>query len=372
MGSIQKYIGKGKTSYNVRYDVYNDYGKRIQKRKSFDRFRDARDFLLKSEHNLREKSYIEPSKSSVSSYLNDWLESCKTLLAPNTYNGYKRNIFHICSIIGHMKLQNLSPLDIQTAYKELSAPAPKSNLSGTSLLYIHRTISRAFSQAEKMRIINKNPCYYVDAPKKNNYKASFFHPDEVKELIIKSKDSDIYIGIILAVTRGLRRGEILGLRWNNIDFKNRIIHIENNIYWENSKWRLTKTKSDKSNRSIPISPKLMDDLKKQKQLQNKYKEMFWDKYYKSEFVCTYKDGSLIHPGTFSNIFKRLLEKNSIRHIRFHDLRHTAASLMLKEGIPMKVVSDLLGHSSLSITADLYSHVFDDMKKEAAYVMDKFM
>jgi len=372
MGSITKIIGKKKTSYRVRYYITNTDGKRIQKGKYFDRYKDARDHLLNAEHSLRRSVFIKPSNVTIKEYLNEWIASCESSLAPNTIRGYKKNIQHICNHIGHISLQGLTPLNIQKAYKLLSSPSPYPHLSGTSLLYIHRTLSRAFSQAVKSQIINHNPFNYVDTPKKNNFKASFYDQNEVKELIQKCYESDIYIAIILAISRGLRRNEILALRWQDIDFKKKILNVENSIYWKSGKWTLSKTKSEKSKRLIPLSPKLLTELKIQKQKQLKYKELFWNEYYKSDFICTYKDGSLIQPGSFSNIFIRLLSEFNLRRIRFHDLRHTSASLMLLEGIEMKVVSDLLGHSSISITADLYSHVLDDLKKEAANKMDKFL
>lgn len=372
MGTINKIIGKKKTSYRARYYVTDQSGKRIQKGKYFNRFKDARDYLLNAEHSLRQSVYIEPSKTTVKEYLDEWISSCESSLAPNTVRGYKRNIYHACNHIGHICLQGLTPLNIQKTYKLLSSAVPYPHLSGTSLLYIHRTLSRAFSQAEKLQIINHNPFKHVDAPKKEYYKASYYDPNEVQKLVSKSYKSDIYIAIILAVSRGLRRNEILALRWQDVDFKNKRLNIDNSIYWEKGNWTLSKTKSVKSKRSLPLSPKLLLELKLQKQKQIKYKESFWNEYYKSDFICTYKDGSLIQPGSFSNIFIRLLSEYNLRHIRFHDLRHTAASLMLSEGIAMKVVSDLLGHSSISITADLYSHVLDDLKKEAASIMDKFI
>lgn len=372
MGSIQKIIRKTKTSYRARYFVSDENGKRIQKGKSFDRYKDARDFLYKTEHQLRESTYIEPSKTLIKNFLNDWLTLVSNDLAPNTVRGYKKNIEHASKCIGHIEVQSLTPAHIRKMYSYLGSNESKPTLSGTSLLYIHRTLHRAFSMAEENRIINQNPFRLVDAPKKSKYNYEFYDSEEVKKLIECIQDSKYYIPIILAVTRGMRRNEILGLRWQDVDFNKRKIYIRHSIYWENGKWSLGNTKSNDSSRTIPLSDKLIHDLKEQKRNQKKYMELFWSDYYKSDFICTHNDGTLIKPRGLSKAFADLLKKHNLKHIRFHDLRHTAASLMLQEGIAMKVISDILGHSSISITADLYSHVLDDMKKEAANIMDKFI
>lgn len=360
-------LEKNKKGYCVSYFYYDSSGKRRHKRESFAKYNQAIEFKRKIENEIANMEYIEDTKLTLGMYLNDWIESYKKNISPNTYRGYKKNIEHINLHLGNIQLQKVSAINIQKTYDNL-----QETLSGTTVLYIHRVLNIAFKQAVKFQVIKKNPCEFVDTPKKKKYKAAFYNNDEFTKLLELSVDEDIYIAILLGASRGMRRNEILGLEWSKIDFKNNVIHIDKSIRWERKEYYLETPKSETSIRDIPLSPKLVKALQDQKKKQLHYKQMFWQDYFKSDFVCTYKDGSLINPGTFSHIYADFLKKNNLRHIRFHDLRHTAASLMLKEKIDMKVVSEILGHSTITITADLYSHVLDELKQEAALKMDKLL
>lgn len=358
-------IEKRNNKYTVRYSVYDETGKRRQKRKTFNSSTAAKKFKIEIEKQLLDNTYIEETKDTLSQYLHDWLESRKNQIAPNTYRGYKKNIEHITKIIGNKNLQKLTPVHIRKAYEELLT-----ELSSTSVLYIHRTLNKALKDAVRDQLISRNPCEFVEAPKKDpTFEACFLHPDEIPELLNAFKNHDLYLAVALGVLRGLRRNEILALTWQDIDLRANIIHVRHNINWNGDSYSLDRPKSKKSIRTVPISNKLKELFKEQKRRQIEYKQKFWNKYYKSDFVITYKDGTLIKPATFSKTFARELKNNGLRHVRFHDLRHTAASLMLIEGVQLKVVSEILGHSTVSITADLYSHVIDELKREASLKLD---
>lgn len=357
------YIQKRNNSYRVRYNIFEN-GKLIKKSKTFSRQKDARDFLIKIENSLRENSYIEPSRITLREYTQKWLEGKKPSIALNTYIGYKKNITHINDNIGDVPLQKLNEMHIETMYVNLNR-----KFSGTSILYIHRVLSNALKQAVKMRLITVNPCNFVNPPKKEKFIAAFYEPDEVRALLEAFKSSYIYITVLLAVTRGLRRSEILGLTWDDIDFKKKQLSINHNLQWSKDSWSLEKLKTDSSKRIIPLSNFLIHELIEQKNRQKKYMEFLWNNYERTNLVATHDDGRPINPSYLSSLFGRTLEINNLRHVRFHDLRHTAASIMLKDGVELKVISSILGHASISITADLYSHVLTELKNEAVNKID---
>ncbi|NLU09404.1 MAG: site-specific integrase [Tepidanaerobacter acetatoxydans] len=359
MATIQKY----KTDKGFRWRVRWRTEEGKQKSKTFDRQRLAKDFLTKLEHEMREGSYVEPSSITLREFLESWIESYKINISPNTERGYRVNIKHICSILGDKPLQKIIPADIETAYAKLGQ-----TLSGTSILYIHRTLSRALKQAERQRLINRNSCDFVETPKKNkNFKAKFVHPDDIGKYLNAFKGHYLYIAVCLAMFCGLRRGEVLGLQWKDIDWKASIINIRHNMTDEG----LKAPKSGET-RTIPLTEAMKEILKEQKRKQQRFMEMLWDEYYRSDFVVTYDDGTLIKPRALSKNFAAVLRKANLELVRFHDLRHTAASLMIHEGVELKTVSEILGHSSISITADIYGHVIEEKKKQAAQKLDKYI
>ena len=356
MATILKY--KVADGYRWRVRWWDENEKQVSK--TFDRQTIARDFMVKLEHEMREGIYTEPTKIRVSDYLYKWIDSYQSNLAPNTARSYKVNIDHICKHIGNKQMQKLTAIDIESTYAKLSE-----SLSGTSLLYIHRTLSRAFNQAEKQRLIKRNVLDLVETPKKNKEKKSnFVHPDDIPRYLKAFENHYLYPAVCLAVFAGLRRGEVLGLKWS--DIKNGNLIIQHNMTYDG----IRPPKSG-SKRLVPISAPIERVLHEQKKRQNEEKEKLWEKYYRSEFVVTKKDGTLINPRLLSNTFKRVLKRKGLEVIRFHDLRHTAASLMILEGVDLKTVSEILGHSSISITADIYGHVLEEQKRKAVGQLDKY-
>lgn len=360
MASIQKYQTKdGKTRYSIRWRDGNK-----NKSKSFDRYQNAKDFLTSLEHALREGSYVAPTKTTVKAYLKDWIKAQENRLASNTIRGYKKNIEHL-NEIADITIQRLSPSDIEKAYNKL-----REDLSGTTLLYIHRVLSKALRDAKKQRMINNNPCEYVTTPKKNSYTAEFIHPDDVKAYVRAFENTAYFTPVVIAVFCGLRRNEILALTWDKIDFKNKLINVDSSILWNKGKYSFAETKG-KEKRKVYMNDDLVTILKTHKETQKQRNKEFEDKYFESDFVNTYENGKLIKPNTLSKAFNGRLERAGLKHIEFHALRHTNASLLIYEGNDLKTVSDWLGHSTIKITADIYGHVIEEAKKKAANSLEKY-
>lgn len=236
MASIK--YNESKKYYEVRYDAgYDGSGKRIQKYKGgFTRKRDAEAYLAEQLTNLNHGTYIEPQKMFLFEYLNDWLKERKDDLSPTTYSGYEINIrCHINPYIGGVRLQDLKPVHIRKLYSQLGKDREVKisnkkrrfkRLSGTSIQYVHRVLSKALEDAFKDELIHKNPAKLVTPPPKDKYEAAFLTVKQIREMLEKFKDDGMYMPVMLSVLLGLRRGEVLGLQWKDIDFDNKIIKLD--------------------------------------------------------------------------------------------------------------------------------------------------
>lgn len=287
----------------------------------------------------------------LSSYLSDWLSDYSVQLAPNSVRGYEVNIRHICKYIGSIELQELTYKDIQKCYTELLK-----TLSGTSVLYCHRVLRNALHRAECLDLITKNPCNFVYVPRKNKQHFNVLTESELYKLFESVKGTWLYTPVMLSAVLGLRRGEVLALRWSDIDFKNNILVVSHSALMINGEFVLCELKTEKSNRAILLSEILSDYL---------YSLLSCTD---SIYVCS-RFGSPISPNVLDKYFRKTADNLCLPYIRFHDLRHTNATLLLKKGIPAKIVSERLGHSSISVTLDTYSHVLIDMQKDSSVAFD---
>ncbi len=355
---------KRSSTYSIVYDINrNAIGKRQQKWESgFRTKREAQEALTNRLHELQNNEYIIASKSTLGEYLKNWFSDyVETTLAINTVNGYRNIIYkHIIPELGNVFLNKLNPMQVQKLYnKKLSE-----GLSATSVIFIHRVLHKALEQAYKMQIISKNVSELVEIPRKAKYHAQVLSEIKVKQLLDAVSDTEIFLPILLAVTLGLRRGEVLGLKWSDIDFENGIITVCRTAVKNKNEIIYTKPKTETSNRKIKVSPKFIEILTKAKAEQVNENV--------DGLIACYNNGLPISQDVLDKRFKACLKRNNLPDIRFHDLRHTNATLMLKNNIAPKIVSERLGHSSIGITMDLYTHVLIEMQNEAADSMDSLI
>ncbi len=367
----------GKTKQNVKvYDVYYKYKDESGKwksvsKKGFRKKAEAELFLVEIQHQISSNRYIPNQKILVGDYLEEWFKtSIETNLRPNTVDGYRVNIEkHIKPNIGEKVLQELTATQIQNFYNTMYEKYKKKEpggLSPKSILYVHRVLSKALDAAVRKNLISRNVAKDVTRPKVPKYQSEIYTAKELSALIEKVHDTDWEVPIILAGLCGMRRAEVLGLKWSDINYSEKTIAIQRNVIHSSKGFELSETtKTQSSTRTIAISDEIIDALKRLWKRQERYKLVLKDEYIDSNLINCSQNGTIIMPNNLSRDFKRLLRRLEMKHIRFHDLRHSAASLMLVSDVPMKVISDILGHSSLSITADLYTHVMDASKLDAA-------
>ena len=295
-------------------------------------------------------------------YLKLWIEKVKNNLEPTTYtshlqmiNSRIKNYFTLNPI----KLLELTPLHIQNFYDILLTDG----LKPTTVIRYHAIIRKSLDYAFKNDLIVNNPADKVKRPKKNIFVGSFYSKNELSTLFEKSKNDPLHLIILLTAFYGLRRSEVLGLKWSAIDFVNKTITIKHTVVevkinGKNKILGKDRTKTKSSHRTLPLTDEIIIALenakKQQKYYKRKLKKNYNTKY--EEYVCLKPDGSLIKPDYVTRHFPLLLKNNGLRHIRFHDLRHSCASLLLSKNIPMKAIQEWLGHSDFSTTANIYAHL----------------
>ncbi|MDY4397685.1 MAG: tyrosine-type recombinase/integrase [Eubacteriales bacterium] len=306
-------------------------------------------------------------------YMEQWLDIIKSSVAVPTYASYAATVKKIVAPYFRKKevtLKNLTAKDIQEFYlKELQ------RVSASSVIHYHANIHKALKYAVKIDLIDVNPADKVERPKKDRYVGSFYDADEVNALFEAAKGTKLELPILFGAFYGLRRSEAIGLKWDAIDFDQNTITIRHTVTSCDLDGKrvlvasdTTKTKS--SMRTLPLVPFMRERLLALKEEQKENRRLCGRSYIKDylDYVCVNEIGDLIKPHYVTTAFPDLLKANGMRHIRYHDLRHSCASLLLANGVPMKQIQEWLGHSDFSTTANIYAHLDYSSKLTSADAM----
>ena len=366
-GHIRK---RGKTSWAIVLDLGRDAdGKRRQKWHSVrGSYRDAERELARLVHEMNTGAYVEPSRLKLSEYLDRWMaDYAAHNVAPKTRERYREMIDgHIAPAIGNYALSKLKPLHIQGFYgKALTSGRKdrKGGLSPQTVLHFHRLLHKALDQAIKWQLLANNPCDAVEPPRPERREMRALDEKETSKLLQLVHGSRLYIPVALAVMTGLRRGEILGLRWSDIDLKAMSLTVNQALEQTKTGLRFKTPKTHRSRRSIALPQMLVDLLTAHKAEQAKIRLALGPAYIDQGLVCPRDDGAPWPPDMLSTAFSARIRRAKISHVRFHDLRHTHATHLLRQGVHPKIVSERLGHSQVGITLDTYSHVLPGTQDE---------
>lgn len=393
-GSIQ--INKG-YYFIVVFNMYNEYGKRKpewhstglkvdnnerknnQIRKQAEKMLNEELVRVNAENSFSNKlnTIAKNSKYSnilFSDYMLEWLENIKPKVVQSTYIGYEQVVKgRLCPYFKSKKIKliDLRPRDIQDFINYLY----KQRLKGSTIAHYTSNMNTALKEAVIAEIIPSNPMDRIESVKKEVYIPEFYTDDELIELIEVIKTQKLELPLTLGIIYGLRREEILGLTWNAIDFKNKSITIRKTVgrgkYDGVTQFLIKDIPKNKSSyRTLPMFDFIADLLKKYKEKYKLNEKIFGNTYitdYK-DFICLMDNGELVKPDYVDRTFSRILNENGFRHIRLHDLRHSCATLLLRNGVPLPEIQKWLGHSNI-ITTQRYSHLDQNDKSIPANMIE---
>jgi integrase len=322
---------------------------------------------------MHDGDYRAPDRITLGDYLLErWLPTKQAQLRPSTFASYRNNVVtHVIPRIGTIPLQKLQPEDLDTFYAQLLREGRRNGEGGglapRTVRIIHGIIRKSLADAMRKGSVTRNVADLADPPKVRvggSREMTVWSADELRDFLTSIEDSEWYVPIFLAANTGMRRGEVLGLTWRNVDLDAARLVVSQQILSVGYATSVAGVKTTNSRRTIDLDPRTVAVLKAWRRHQLEQK-MSTGRRGDDEFVFTHPDGGPIHPDLFSQSWQRLMRDSEIRRIRLHDLRHTHATILLKAGVPVKVVSERLGHSSPAFTMTVYQHVLPGMQADAA-------
>ena len=332
-----------------------------------------RNFVPPNVQRIEEREAMQKGDILFTDFLLKWLRVAKSTVKLTTYASYEmmatKIIIPYFQIL-NIKLKELTTEDIQNFYS-----AQLERVSANTVIHYHAVIHRALKYAVKIKTIQSNPAVNVERPRKEKFIGSFYDKKEINTLFDIIQGHPLEVAIKLAAFYGLRREEIIGLKWNAIDFENSTLTIQHtvtecNLDGKHIEVASDTAKTDFSLRTMPLVTNFREMLLAKKEKQEHYRKLCGRSYCKEylDYIFVNEMGERWKPRYLSDGFKRILEQNGLRRIRFHDLRHTCASLLLANNVPMKKIQEWLGHSDFSTTANIYAHLDYQSKISSAEAM----
>lgn len=356
------------TQRGDKYRVCFDYGidregKRVRKYRTFDTKRDATRAFNEHKVKMDKGTQIMPSEYTFAQWLDYWY---KDIILPQieetTAYGYRGMIEnYLKPQIGEIRLQKLTARDIQQYYTWLM---DEKKLSPNTVIKHHNLLTNTLNAAERQEYITKNPMRAVSPPKKRQREAKFYTPEQLGILLDKAVGTRLELPVFICAYLGLRRGELCGLRWSDVDLEHKTITIENTRTQAGKKEIEKGTKTASSTRTLYLPDTLCDMLKAAKENQQACRAEYKNAYDDNDYVVVMEDGRPFRPNYLSELFGKFLADNGLPKIVLHELRHTFASLSNQAGIPAYNIGKALGHSTPATTQKIYTHLLDQTHTQA--------
>jgi integrase len=303
-------------------------------------------------------------RQTVEQFLNDWLENTvKPNRRPRTYEQYEILVrLHIVPTLGKLPLSKLAPQRVQS----LLAEKQKQGLAGQTVRHVRTVLRRALNRAVTLNLVARNSAALVEPPPMpDRSPIRFLSADETRALLKATGPTRLVALYTVTINLGLRRGELLGLRWSDVDLENETLRINQSLQRVDGKLQVGAPKTKRSRRTLVLIPSVVRALKEHRTRQLRERLVAGSSWKESGLVFTTKIGTAFEPRNLDRHFKAMLTKAELPDIPFHNLRHSTASLLLQQGCSLRVIQEILGHSTISTTADIYSHVAGEMVRDAA-------
>lgn len=331
---------------------------------------------LKFKNEVLSGNYIQVQNMTLNAFVQEWYSKYASKLAQTTYGNHQRKLDkHILPVIGHMEMNKITEMMLINLLDNLERKDDKAGeLSFHSKQDVYRTLQSLFKYAHKWKVISHNPMKNVDKPKPNDTEyeredLQVYDEEETAQLmeLIQGELPHWRIMFSLALAAGLRRAELLGLQWNDVDFVNNQIEIKTTIVLTKDGPHIKKTKTRTSRRLVTLPQSMMEELRNYRKQWVKDKLQTGDRWLENEYEWVFcnETGKHLYPSSPTNKWSKMLKKNKFRYIRLHDLRHTSASLLIAQGVHAKIISERLGHSDISVTMNTYGHAFKSADRAAA-------
>ena len=307
------------------------------------------------------------SKQRVADYLTAWLETVEGSgkIRPKTFSTYSMYVrLHIIPELGRLALDELGPQHVE----QLMAKKLAEGLAAQSVVHVRGILRRALGRAVKHQLLIRNVAALADPPHVARTEMRPLDPAQARTFLELAQGDRLEALWVLAITSGLREGELLGLQWRDVDLEAGTVAVNRSLQRFGGKLQLVEPKTEKSRRRNPIPRMTVEALRSHRSRQ----VAAGRPPLPTGFVFTSTTGTPLEPRNMVRLFKSLLRRAGLPDVRFHDLRHSAASLLIAQGVPLRTVMEVLGHSTITLTANTYGHLYEEAKRDAADAMDRML
>jgi len=328
---------------------------------------DVRDRMGRAIREVQRGAILGDDRQTVSAFLDEWIASITTKVRPKTHHSYSQLVrVHLKPGLGKHRINKLRPEHVEAFLDAKSA----AGLSPRTCQYLRAVLRRALSRAVKQDIIARNVAALADPPRVVRKEVEALTPDQARAFLEAIADHRLYALVAVAVSLGMRQGEILGLRWQDVDLDRGAIRIQHALHRSNKAWTLGEPKSERSRRTVKMPDTLVTILKAHRKAQLETRLAAGEKWKEHGFVFTARHGQPLEGTVLNREVKKLMGKAGLPALHFHALRHSCATLLLAQGVAPRVVMEVLGHSDVRLTLNTYSHVVEQLQDVAAIKTDE--
>lgn len=329
---------------------------------------EVRDKVNDALHQQKQGMFVSAKDQTLKIYLEYWIEEIhKPTIRISTYVKYCKLLKHIIPELGNIKLQKLTPQQVQAFYSKKL----KQGLAPKMVNNMHGVLHKALDNAVKWNIVSRNVCDAVSPPRIPRKEQQILNKQQALNLMQHVKEHRLEANLMIALTTGIRRGEMLALRWSDIDFEKGSVQIQRTVdYIPHYGYVETEPKTATGRRKIMLASFVVETLKVHRIQQQEDKEKVGEHWIEKDLVFCGLHGDYFNPNYLLRIFKKVLVEAGLPHMRWHDLRHSAATILLSMNIHPKIVQEMLGHSTINMTLDIYSHAIPSMQKDITDGWDK--